>query len=103
MITFILLILGVILIVFFVNSYQNKYQSFQGVVFNTIVVILLLFFLISITYVYRSNDVELTSFKGITNFSKVYFSWLGSIFRTTGNVVGYTVEQDWGGNYTGSK
>ena len=100
MFAFILLILGVIVIIFFVNSYQNKYQSFQGVVFNTIIIILLLFLLISVTFVYKKSDTNLTSFKGIMSFFKVYFSWLGSLFKTTGNVVGYTVEQDWGGNAT---
>lgn len=98
MISILLGIILVVIIIFFVNRYQNKYQSFQGVIFNTIVIAFLLFFLISVFYVYKKNEVSLGSFKGIIDFSKIYFSWILGFFKTIGHVVGYVIKQNWGGS-----
>lgn len=97
----IILIFAIIVVIFFINGYQNKYQSFQGMVFNMLVVILLIFLLVSVFFVYQNSDVDLTSFQGFVDFGKVYFSWLGNSFKNMGNAVGYVINQDWRGNVTG--
>ena len=100
MIGILFLIFVIVAVIFLVNSYQNKYQSFQGVVFNVIVVIFLLFLVFSSIYVYKNYDTNLTSFEGVVNFAKIYFVWVGHFFSNAGNSVGYVVKQDWGGNIT---
>lgn len=100
MILLVILVFAIIAIIFFVNSYQNKYQSFQGVVFNFIIVILLLFLLISVFFVYKNSDVNLTSFQGVVDFGKIYFSWILHFFQNSGGILGYAINQDWKGNVT---
>jgi hypothetical protein len=100
MIGIVILVFGIIAIIFLVNRYQNRYQSFQGTVFNTIIVILLIFFLFTATYVYTNTDSNITSFEGLIDFVKVYFSWTGYFVRNIGHVVGNVVGQDWGANLT---
>ncbi len=97
----IILLLAIVLVILWINKYQNKYQSFQGNLFNFIVVSTLLFLVVSIGYVYLSGDFELKSFEDFLFFGKSYLSWLGNFFGNTKNIVGYTVKQDWGGNLTG--
>lgn len=91
----------VILVVFyFFNKYQNKYQSFQGNVFNLIIIGFLLFFAGTGIYVYLKVRPDLGSFNGSLAFFKLYFSWLGQFFTGTRDVVGYAVSHDWGVNST---
>jgi hypothetical protein len=86
--------------VFFFNSYQNKYQSFQGVVFNFIIVGVLLFLIFSVAFVYTTSEVSLKSLQGVLDFGKLYFSWLGQFFVQSKNAVGYVINQNWGVNST---
>lgn len=97
MIGMIILILVIILAIFLFNSYQNKYQSFQGGIFNVLVIGLLFFFLLSAVYVYKTKDVSLNNFSGILGFSKVYLSWISGFFKSVGHIIGYAIKQSWGG------
>lgn len=98
MLSVIFWIFGALILFYFFNKYQNRYQSFQGNVFNVIVVGLLLFFVLTAIYVYISSKPDVGSFQGTTAFLKVYFSWLGSFFTGTRDVVGYAVNYNWGVN-----
>jgi len=84
-----------VLLVFFVNKYQNRYQSFQGSLFNGIVIALLVFILASGIYLYLNTDYDLTTYQGILSILKTYSIWLGSIFDNFRGIVGYAVKQDW--------
>jgi len=97
MIGWIILILATVAIIFLVNSYQNKYQSFQGGIFNVLVIALLFFVLISTAYVYKTKDISLNSFSGFVDFSKIYFAWIFGLFKTVGHVIGYAIQQSWSG------
>jgi len=100
MIEIILVLFGVVVVVFLINSYQNKYQSFQGVIFNVIIIALLLFLLVTFSYVYRTSKPDLTSFNGVVGFFKIYLSWVGGFFQNTGNIAGYVIKQNWTPNST---
>ncbi len=93
-------IIGVVLVFYLINKYQNRYQSFQGGLFNLIVIGLLLFFVFTAAYVYLTTKSNFGSFGEVVSFAKIYFSWLGNFMTGTKNVVGYVVEQDWGVNST---
>jgi len=91
----------IVAIIYFFNSYQNKYQSFQGVLFNTILITLILFLLFGVGYVYKKTSPNFTDFEGFIGFFKSYVVWLKSFFGNLGNVAGYTVKQNWALNSTG--
>lgn len=101
MIWLIFVLLGVLAIVFFVNKYQNSYQSMQGNVFNLVVVFLLVFLVLSLGYVYLKTDFNLTSFNGFLGFFKAYFAWILGLADNFNNVAGYAVKQNWSLNSTG--
>ena len=91
----------IIAVIYLFNSYQNKYQNFQGVLFNFVIIMLLVFLLFTVSYVYSNTNPDLSNFSGVVNFIKVYFSWLGSFFGNTKNIAGYATKQNWVGNLTG--
>ncbi len=101
MLTIVILIFVLVAVVYLFNSYQNKYQSFQGVIFNVLVIGVLIFFLFSVSYVYINTDPSLGSFGGFVEFVKVYLSWVAGFFGNVGHVSGYVINQNWGGNVTG--
>lgn len=100
MIWIIFWIIVVVVVFYLINKYQNRYQSFQGNIFNFVVIGLLLFFVFTASYVYINSASDLTSFKGVSDFLKLYFTWLGGFLNGTKDVVGYAVKQDWGLNST---
>lgn len=100
MLNLVLIVFVIVAIIYLFNSYQNKYQSFQGVIFNLLVVSLLIFLLFSVSFVYTKTNPELTSFGGFVSFVKVYFSWVLGFFSNVGDISGYVVKQNWEGNLT---
>lgn len=100
MIWVILVIFAVVAIVYFINSYQNKYQSFQGVVFNSIIVSTLVFFVFTVSFVYIKNKPDLTNFREIIGFFKLYFFWVVNLLNNTGDIAGYVIKQNWIPNST---
>ena len=81
--------------IYFVNSYQNKYQSFQGNVFNTLAVAFIVFVLGSVGYVYASSKTNVSNLEGIIQFFKLYYNWFILFIKNTGRVAGYVVKQNW--------
>jgi len=61
-----------------------------------------LFLLVTIIYVSSFTEVSLTSFDGIVDFGRVYFSWMGSFVDNVGTITGRAVNLDWGINNTAS-
>ena len=103
MIGIIIFVIVVIAVIMFFNSYQNKYQSMQGKIFNFLVIGLLAFVLISGLYVYATFGTKISNFESFVSFTKFYFNWVQGVFSNGRNVVGYAVQQDWAVNNTVGK
>lgn len=93
-----ILIIGVIVALVALVIFLNKYQNFSGNFFNFIMISLIISVVLSGVYVYYGSDIDLTTFKGIVSFGRLYVSWLFGLFRNTGRIVGYAVQQDWAVN-----
>ena len=61
-----------------------------------VLIALSLFAYISFTLTTRNHDIDYTSFSGITEAVKIYFSWLGSVFVNIRSIVGHAIGLDWG-------
>ena len=72
-----------------------KYQNFHGHTTNFIVLGIILFFVLSVGYVYLTNSPDLSNLDGIVSFLKTYVIWVGAAFGNTEKVVGYAVNQNW--------
>ena len=67
------------------------------------IIVILLFFIITISYVSKVNNINLNSFEGISAVSKIYFSWLGNVGKNLWSITGYAIKQDWSINASESK
>ncbi len=63
-----------------------------------VIAFLAIFLFLSVYQVYSTNSLDLSTFSGIVQAGKVYFSWLGTIFHNAGKVSSFAVQQDWGVN-----
>ena len=57
---------------------------------------LILFAYLSFTLTTRGHDIDYTSFSGIMDAGKIYFSWLGSVLVNFKTIVGHAIGLDWG-------
>jgi hypothetical protein len=58
-----------------------------------IMVILSLYF--SVTYVFREKDINLNTIEGMTSASKLYYSWLVSVFDNVKVITLNAIRMDW--------
>ena len=91
-----MLIVLIVVIVIVVLKVVNKKQSAAV----KLTVILFLFLMATVGYVIVTKDVDLTTADGIVYAGKVYFNWLGNIFKNIGRVSSYAVNQNWAINAT---
>ena len=90
------IILAVLLVVLVVLFFKAKH--FKHGLGSYFLVFIMIFLIASTSYVYLTNDVDLTTFDGLVNCGKVYFSWLGGVFHNTKQITAYAVKQDWSAN-----
>lgn len=62
----------------------------------------LLFFVVTYGTLYSTHKADLKTFDGNLAMLKVYFSWLGEVFKNVGHISAYAIKQDWGVNITNS-
>ena len=65
------------------------------------VIILIIFFYVTVSKVIREKNVDITTFNGILIAGKIYFSWLLHAGENVKTVVGNVIKMDWVGNSTG--
>ncbi len=70
-------------------------KRFRHKVFAIFLIALILFTYFSFTTVIKKNDVELNSVSGLIQGSKLYFSWLGSIFINLKTITTDVIHMDW--------
>lgn len=57
---------------------------------------LLLFGYISFLFVFKGQDVDFKTIPGIIDASKLYYSWVVSVFVNFWSVTTYAIKMDWG-------
>jgi len=56
---------------------------------------LLIFFFFSIKFVFDSNTVDFKTIPGVIKATKLYFSWIGSVFSNMKEITLHTINLDW--------
>jgi len=59
------------------------------------IVVLLLFFCISVSSVFSKYNVDLKSVSGVERGAKIYFAWLGGAFGNMRDITANAVRMDW--------
>ena len=75
-------------------------RRFKHKLFAIFLIALILFGYLSFTISFKDRAVDLKTIEGLTTASKIYFSWLGSMFGNLKSVTSYAVKKDWDGNET---
>ncbi|MEK6926730.1 MAG: hypothetical protein AABW50_05635 [Nanoarchaeota archaeon] len=76
-------------------------KRFRHKFFAVFLVILILFTYLSFTLVLKGKNVDWKSPSGMVEASKLYFSWLGSLFGNAKSITSHAISLDWKGNETG--
>ena len=69
-------------------------------IFAIFLIALILFLYISSTFVFKGHDIDFKTVSGMTTATKLYFSWIGSIFGNMKSITTSAVKMDWKGNVT---
>ncbi len=69
-------------------------------IFAIFLIALILFSYISASIIFKGQDIDLKSIPGVITASKIYFSWLGSVFNNLKQITTKVIKMDWGTNKT---
>lgn len=56
---------------------------------------LMIFFLIGAFFIISENKMALIKTENRQEFGKLYYSWIGSLFDNSKNLVGYVIKMNW--------
>ena len=92
------IVVGLVILVFvFLRVRHMKHKMYA-----VLLILLILFFYITAVKVVNQTNLNISSFGGFIEASKVYFSWLGGVVSNLGDLVGHAIKLDWKGNMTDS-
>lgn len=64
-------------------------------IFAIFMILLILSVYASLTFTFRGQEVDLKSIPGVIDASKLYFSWLSSVFVNLKSITGQAIKMDW--------
>jgi len=88
--TFILLAIAIVAIWVIIEAKRMKHK-----IFAIVLITLILFTYISFSVVLKNNEVNLKTPDGMITGGKLYFSWLGGVFKNMKSITTYALKQDW--------
>jgi len=88
-------IVGILII--FVNLIKRK-QAVATFLATAVII----FLVVSVSYVYLSKDIQINSVKDVFDGVKIYFHWFLGIFGNLKSITTHTIGLDWKGNETNS-
>jgi len=63
--------------------------------FAILLIGLIIFSYVSFSVVLRGESIDYKSVSGLTEASKIYLSWLGSVFGNFKSITTYAIKQNW--------
>jgi len=90
----------IIALVFIVVWVLLEIKRFKHKIFLISFVVLIVFLYIGVIVVLQDKQVDLKSISGIMGFTKIYFSWLGSILGNLKLITSNVVQMNWFQNIT---
>ncbi len=57
--------------------------------------VLVVFLYFGAVIVFQDKDIDFTSYSGVMDATKLYFSWLGSIFGNFKTITAGAIQLDW--------
>ena len=75
-------------------------KRFRHKLLAIFLIALILFTYISFSVTLKGKDIDYKSISGLTSATKLYFSWLGSIFTNIKTITTNAINMKWGSNIT---
>ena len=72
-------------------------QRLKHKIFAIVLILLILFSYISATIIFRGQNLDFKTIPGVIEASKIYFSWLVSVFGNVKVITTNAVKMDWSG------
>jgi len=69
-------------------------------IFAIVLIALIIFSYASAAGIFKDQDINFKTVPGLIDASKIYFSWLGSVFGNLKTVTANVIHMDWGLNKT---
>ncbi len=91
------IILGAIVFLLFLFI---KFRHFQHRFYIIVILLIIGFFYVTGAHIIEENNVDMGTFSGITQLSKIYLNWFVHFFDNTKSIVGNAINMDWKGNVT---
>ena len=85
----------IIIILIVVGILAIKMNHLKHRTFIIILIVLALFFYLSVTYIASKNNLSMNSYGGFVNTMKVYTGWLANGFGNMKALTGNAVKMDW--------
>ena len=93
----------IIAVLVLVAIFFFKYKEIRHKIGLAAVIIFILFLVVTFGQLYFRNNLDLTTFDGITHAGNIYFTWLGGALTNVFRVGGYAINQDWDVNISSIK
>lgn len=92
-ITLFILVAAVVLIYILVEFKRMRHKLFA-----IFLIVFIILSYISILVIFKDQEVDLKSVPGVIAASRLYFSWLGSVFVNVKHITTNAIKMDWGTN-----
>ena len=92
-----MIVLPVILLVIVILTII-KLTHLKHKVYAVAIVLLLLFFYLSGSYIVEEKNIDLSTGEGILKAGGVYLGWIGHIFSNAKSLTGQAIKMDWKGD-----
>ncbi len=91
--TIIIIALVVVLIWIFLELRRFKHKFFA-----IFLIVLILFSYFGFVVTLKGKNIDYKSVDGIQNVAKLYFVWMGGIFKNFKSITAHAIKLDWKGN-----
>ncbi len=75
-----------------------EFKRFKHKILAMFLIALIIFTYVSFAITLKGQEVDFTSVKGIRQASKLYFSWLGSVFGNLKSITTNAIKMNWRSN-----
>tara|TARA_B100000315_G_scaffold193550_1_gene184073 strand:- start:26 stop:343 length:318 start_codon:yes stop_codon:yes gene_type:complete len=70
-------------------------KRFKHKIFAIILIAFIIFAYVGFVVISQDNNIDLTSVSGVVDATKIYFSWIGSVFVNIKTATVNTIKLDW--------
>jgi hypothetical protein len=91
------IIIGVMIVI---ALFVLRVKHFKHRFYVIFLIILIVFFYVSVSRVVSENSLNLRTFDGLMSAGKIYFSWLVHAAGNVKTISGNVINLDWKGNLT---